>query len=134
MKIELIIKLYRLKKLTYTKTKGVIMKKGFLVLLMLSVALNASSLDASIAQATSIKVLDLIFLGAKVVGAIVVILGLVELLVEKDSGGQQGKKVSGSMKLFGGVLLLLAASVIGWLVGGPDSANATNIINTRGTK
>ncbi|MCT7469230.1 hypothetical protein [Aliarcobacter cryaerophilus] len=110
------------------------MKKGFLVLLMLSVALNASSLDASIAQATSIKVLDLIFLGAKVVGAIVVILGLVELLVEKDSGGQQGKKVSGSMKLFGGVLLLLAASVIGWLVGGPDSANATNIINTRGTK
>jgi hypothetical protein len=29
---------------------------------------------------------------------------------------------------------LLAASVIGWLVGGPDSANATNIINTRGTK
>ena len=58
------------------------MKKGFLVLLMLSVALNASSLDVSIAQATSIKVLDLIFLGAKVVGAIVVILGLVELLVE----------------------------------------------------
>lgn len=107
------------------------MKQILVVLFMLTfgaVFASASSLDGSVAQSTAIKVLDLIFLGAKAVGAIVIILGIVELLVEKDQGGQQGKKVTGAMKLGGGVLLLLAASVIGWLVGDPDTAGASSIV------
>lgn len=44
-------------------------------------------------------------------------MGIVELLVEKDQGGQQGKKVTGAMKLGGGILLLLnATTFISWLV------------------
>ncbi|MCT7574102.1 hypothetical protein N5U00_02065 [Aliarcobacter butzleri] len=82
------------------------------------------SLEIAKAQTSAIKVLTLIFLGAKVVGAIVIILGIVELLIEKEQGGQDTKKVSGAMKIGGGVLLLLAATVIGWLSGGPDDAGA----------
>lgn len=72
------------------------------------------------ARSAAEAVLDLIFLGAKIVGAIAIILGLIELLVEADRGGQQGKKVSGSMKLLGGVLLMLATNVIMWMVGNPN--------------
>ena len=80
------------------------------------------------AQLSAIKILNLIFLGAKVVGAIVIILGIVELLIEKEQGGQDSKKVNGAMKLGGGVLLLLAASVIGWLIGENDVNNGTTLI------
>ena len=107
------------------------MKQVLTVLFMLTFGAVfgfAESLDSSTATSTAIKVLDLIFLGAKVVGAIVIVLGIVELLVEKDQGGQQGKKVTGAMKLGGGVLLLLAASVIGWLIGENDVNNGTTLI------
>lgn len=99
-------------------------KMFFLLTLFLGVTLSfagAGALDMTVAQDKSGEVLDLIFLGAKVVGAIVIIMGIVELLVEKDQGGQQGKKVNGAMKLGGGILLLLAASFIEWLVG--DTSN-----------
>ena len=86
------------------------------------------SLDATVAIQKSTQVLDLIFLGAKVVGAIVIIMGIVELLVEKDQGGQQGKKVTGAMKLGGGILLLLAATFTQWLVGDPDAIGANTIL------
>ena len=86
---------------------------------------GADALDMTVAQNKSGEVLDLIFLGARVVGAIVIIMGIVELLVEKDQGGQQGKKVTGAMKLGGGILLLLAASFIEWLVG-DTSGQATS--------
>lgn len=89
---------------------------------------GSAPLDMSVAQGKSGEVLDLIFLGAKVVGAIVIIMGIIELLVEKDQGGQQGKKVTGAMKLGGGILLLLAATFISWLVGDPDSTGAKDII------
>lgn len=107
------------------------MKQVLVVLFMLTFGAVfgfAETLSSSEAESTAIKVLNLIFLGAKVVGAIVIVLGIVELLVEKDQGGQQGKKVTGAMKLGGGVLLLLAATIIGWMVGDPDSADATSII------
>lgn len=91
-------------------------------------SLAGGTLDASVATSKSVAVLDLIFLGAKVVGAIVVIMGIVELLVEKDQGGQQGKKVTGAMKLAGGILLLLAATFIQWLVGDPDATTASSIL------
>lgn len=108
------------------------MKQILVVLFMLTFGavfgFAADSLSASTAQSTAIKVLDLIFLGAKVVGAIVIVLGIVELLVEKDQGGQQGKKVTGAMKLGGGVLLLLAATVISWLVGDPDTTTTSSIL------
>lgn len=110
------------------------MKQMLVVLFMLTFGavfgFAEESLSASTATSTAIKVLDLIFLGAKVVGAIVIVLGIVELLVEKDQGGQQGKKVTGAMKLGGGVLLLLAATVIGWMVGDPDGATAGSIIKS----
>ena len=87
------------------------------------------SLDATRAVEKSTEVLDLIFLGAKVVGAIVIIMGIVELLVEKDQGGQQGKKVTGAMKLGGGILLLLAATFIQWLVGDTSGqATGSNVL------
>lgn len=76
----------------------------------------------------AIKVLDMIFLGAKVIGAIAIIMGIIELLVEKDQGGQSGKKVTGAMKLGGGILLLLAATFISWMVGDPDSKSASSIL------
>lgn len=106
------------------------MKQILVVLFMLTfgAVFSFGALESSTAESTAIQVLDLIFLGAKVIGAIVIVLGIVELLVEKDQGGQQGKKVTGAMKLGGGILLLLAASVIGWLVGDPDSAGATSIL------
>lgn len=102
-------------------------KMFFLLTLFLGVTLSfagSGSLDQTLAVEKSTEVLDLIFLGAKVVGAIVIILGIVELLIEKEQGGQDTKKVSGAMKIGGGVLLLLAATVIGWLSGGPDDAGA----------
>lgn len=86
------------------------------------------SLEIAKAQVSAIKVLNLVFLGAKVVGAIVIILGIVELLVEKEQGGQGTKKVSGAMKLGGGVLLLLSASVILWLIGDVDGNSGTNLV------
>ena len=103
-------------------------KMFFLLTLFLGVTLSfagAGALDMTVAQDKSGEVLDLIFLGAKVVGAIVIIMGIVELLVEKDQGGQQGKKVTGAMKLGGGILLLLAATFIQWLVG-DTSGQATS--------
>ena len=106
-------------------------KMFFLLTLFLGVTLSfagSGSLDQTLAVDKSTEVLDLIFLGAKVVGAIVIIMGIVELLVEKDQGGQQGKKVTGAMKLGGGILLLLAATFISWLVGDPDSTGANDII------
>src|SRR5574344_436411 len=106
------------------------MKKMFFLLTLflgvtLSFAEGTGSLNQTIAVQKSTAVLDLIFLGAKVVGAIVIIMGIVELLVEKDQGGQQGKKVTGAMKLGGGILLLLAATFISWLVGAPDESGAS---------
>lgn len=81
------------------------------------------------AQGKAGGVLDIVFLGAKVLGAIAIVMGIIELLVEKDQGGQQGKKVSGSMKLIGGVMLLLAASVIHWAAGStPDSVDGAKIL------
>ena len=103
----------------------------FLLTLFLGVTLSfagSGSLDQTLAVEKSTEVLDLIFLGAKVIGAIVIIMGIVELLVEKDQGGQQGKKVTGAMKLGGGILLLLAASVIKWLVGENDQNGASTFI------
>lgn len=88
----------------------------------------AESLEIAKAQVSAIKVLNLIFLGAKVVGAIVIILGLIELLIEKEQGGTSGKKVGGAMKLGGGILLLLSASVILWLIGDVDGNNGTNLV------
>lgn len=114
------------------------MKKLFLAimgLMALSVgafATTSGTLDHTTAENTSVKVMNLIFLGAKVVGAIVIIMGIIELLVEKDQGGQQGKKVTGAMKLGGGVLLLLAASVISWMVGSGDATQTKSIIKMNG--
>lgn len=99
-----------------------------LMLLFSSTFAFCESLEMQDAQLSAIKILNLVFLGAKVIGAIVIILGIVELLVEKEQGGQDSKKVGGAMKLGGGVLLLLAASVIGWLIGENDVNNATTLI------
>lgn len=111
------------------------MKKFFLLGLAMLLptfmfAASNGTLDMGTAKNASTSVLDLIFLGAKIVGAIAIILGIVELLVEKDQGGQQGKKVTGSMKLMGGILLLLAASVISWMVGDPDAKSSKDILGT----
>ena len=86
------------------------------------------SLEIAKAQVSAIKVLNLVFLGAKVVGAIVIIMGIVELLIEKEQGGQDTKKISGAMKISGGVLLLLSASVILWLIGDVDGSGGTNLV------
>lgn len=88
--------------------------------LMASDDVGNRGLDMEAPTKGASSILDLVFLGAKVVGAIAIIWGIVELLVEKDQGGQQGKKVSGSMKLVGGVLLLLVASVVQWAMGDVD--------------
>jgi len=84
---------------------------------------SSTSLDMVRAENSAGGILDLVFLGAKLLGAIAIVMGIIELLVEKDQGGQQGKKVNGSMKLAGGVLLLLASSVISWMAG-DGTANA----------
>lgn len=98
-----------------------------LFMLFVSTFAFGESLEMEKATLSAIKILNLIFLGAKVVGAIVIILGIVELLIEKEQG-QDSKKVSGAMKLGGGVLLLLAATVIGWLIGENDVNNANTLI------
>jgi len=93
------------------------LKNIFIILtgvVLLSINVGA---DTGITSSKADEILDLLFIGAKVVGAIAIVMGIIELLIEKDQGGQQGKKVNGSMKLAGGVLLLLAASVIDWMVG-----------------
>lgn len=63
-------------------------KMFFLLTLFLGVTLSfagSGSFNQTTAVEKSTEVLDLIFLGAKVVGAIVIIMGIVELLVEKES-------------------------------------------------
>ncbi len=108
------------------------MRNLFMILMVL--CLGASSLfgfDDTEATKQAGSLLDIVFLGAKVIGAIAIILGIVELLVEKDQGGQQGKKASGSMKLVGGTLLLVAAGVIQWAMGDGTDKNGSSILGAK---
>lgn len=86
------------------------------------------SLEIGVAQGTAIKVLNLVFLGAKVVGAIVIVMGIIELLVEKESGASAGKKVGGTLKIAGGILLSLSATVILWMIGNDSGAGGEGVV------
>lgn len=89
------------------------LKLSLILILVFSSSLFAEEIVADGAA----KVLDIIFLGAKVVGAIAIVMGINEMFIEKDPNGQQGKKESGTMKVLGGILLMSSASVIGWMIG-----------------
>lgn len=108
----------------------------FTLFLLISTELYATNgiVNYRDAEANINKVMDLVLLFVKALGVGAIIWGVVEVLIEKDQNGQNGKKLAGFLKMIGGILLILIGSFIAWVSGDKNaikgSSYVSNEINT----